>query len=68
MPGITMPPAASISVVPVRDVERRADGRDPLAFDEDVRVAEHGPGGGHGQHGAVPEDDRCSRPDLHVGV
>ena len=52
----------------VRDVERRADGRDPLAFDEDVRVAKHGPGWGHGQHGAVPEDDRCSWPDVHAGV
>ena len=39
MPGITMPPDASISLRAVGHVEVRADRLDPVADDQDVGVA-----------------------------
>ena len=60
MPGITMPPDASISRRAVGHVEAGADRRDPVADDQHVAGRVDRVAVVHGQHGAAAQDDRRS--------
>ena len=68
MPGITMPPDASISCVPSGTSRLGADRLDLVADDQDVAVLVDRVAVVHGQHGAAAQDDRVGHGPSRTSV
>ena len=60
IPGITMPPLASISSATLRGLAVRSHRGDPVPGHQHVRVGEDGVGVVHGEHRAATQHDRTA--------